>query len=299
MKNKKWLVFALVTTLSWGLWGALTGAYADPSIPSTMVYAIWAFTMIIPCLIVLKLANWRFETDQKSIALGCTIGFLGSGGQMLLFQVVTMGPSYIIFPIVSLSPIVTIGLSFLLLKERTRPLGAVGILLALIALPLFEFSGGSDEASSGFAWFAMTLCVMAAWGIQAYFMKVSNNHMSAEGIFVYMTITGLMLLPVAYLMTDFSQTINLSIETIAKTGAIQILNAIGALCLVFAFRYGKAIVVSPLTNAGAPLITTVLAIALIGDIPATSKIIGIVLAITAAVILSLEPQDTLQESVKK
>ena len=295
MKNKKWLVFALVTTLSWGLWGALTGAFADPSIPSTMVYAIWSLTMIFPCLIVLKLANWRFETDRKSVILGCTIGLLGSGGQMLLFQVVTMGPSYIIFPIVSLSPIVTIGLSFLLLKERTRPLGALGILLALIALPLFELSGDSGEASNGIAWFAMTLCVMAAWGLQAYFMKVSNNHMSAEGIFVYMTITALILLPIAYFMTDFSQPINTSINAIGLTAGIQILNAIGALCLVFAFRYGKAIVVSPLTNAGAPLITTVLAIALIGDMPASTKIIGISLAIIAAVILSLEPQNTSQE----
>ena len=33
------------------------------------------------------------------------------------------------------------------------------------------------------------------------------------------------------------------------------LNAIGALTLVFAFRYGKAIIVSPLINAGAPLLT--------------------------------------------
>ena len=38
------------------------------------------------------------------------------------------------------------------------------------------------------------------------------------------------------------------------------LNAIGALTLVYAFRYGKAIVVAPLTNAGAPLVTAVISL---------------------------------------
>ena len=45
---------------------------------------------------------------------------------------------------------------------------------------------------------------------------------------------------------------------------IQILNAVGALTLVYAFRYGKAIVVSPLINAGAPLLTTLSRSALAG-----------------------------------
>ena len=38
------------------------------------------------------------------------------------------------------------------------------------------------------------------------------------------------------------------------------LNAIGALTLVYAFRYGKAIIVSPLINAGAPLVTAVISL---------------------------------------
>ena len=37
--------------------------------------------------------------------------------------------------------------------------------------------------------------------------------MSAESIFVYMTLTGLVLIPVALAMTDFSQPINLRPRT--------------------------------------------------------------------------------------
>ena len=59
--------------------------------------------------------------------------------------------------------------------------------------------------------------------------------------------------------------------------AIQILNAIGALTLVFAFRYGKAIIVAPLVNAGAPLLTSVLSMILLGVVRGAMKIAGIVL----------------------
>lgn len=292
MQSKKWLIFAVITTISWGSWGALTGLFADESIPSTMVYAIWALTMIPPCIIALKLIGWKLERDPRSIILGCTIGLLGSGGQMLLFQAINVGPAYLIFPIISLSPIITIALSFGLLKERTGKLGAVGILLALIALPLFEYSAdGTGENTEGVLWFALALLVMAAWGLQAYFMKFSNETMSAESIFFYMTITALALIPVAYGMTDFSQEINFSISVLSSTAAIQILNSIGALCLVYAFRFGKAIVVSPLTNAGAPLISTVLTILVMGVMPTNVKIVGIALAILAAIILAIEPEE--------
>lgn len=292
MQLKKWLIFAIITTLSWGLWGALTGLFADQSIPSTLVYAIWAVTMIPPCIIALKLVAWKLERDKRSITLGCIIGLLGSGGQMLLFHAVNVGPAYLIFPIVSLSPLITIALSFGLLRERTGKLGAAGIVLALIALPLFEYSPEGSGSTEGVLWFALALMVMAAWGLQAYFMKFSNETMSAESIFFYMTITALALIPVAYAMTDFSQAINMSMSVLSSTAGIQILNSIGALCLVYAFRYGKAIVVSPLTNAGAPLISAVLAIILMGVVPSDVKILGISLAILAAIILAIEPEET-------
>ncbi len=75
-------------------------------------------------------------------------------------------------------------------------------------------------------------------------------------------------------------------------GLTQILNSIGALTLVFAFRYGKAIVVAPLTNAGAPLITAVISLLLLGLVPQPLKLAGIVLAFAAAVLLAIEPEES-------
>lgn len=294
--KKNWLFFAIAVTVMWGLWGALTALMVQDEIPSTLVYSIWAMTMIIPCIVALKQVGWRLQTNAKSIWQGGLIGFLGSGGQMLLFHSVNIGPSYLIFPIVSLSPLITIGLSVLLLKERTTVIGTIGIVIALIALPLFEYSGtGKASDTSSISWFIFALLVMAAWGLQAYMMKLSNSQMNAESIFFYMTVTALMLVPVALAMTEFSALPSIPFTQYLMIGGVQILNAIGALCLVYAFRYGKAIVVSPLTNAGSPLLSSVIIITVLGVLPSTAKIAGIVLALIAAVLLSLEPDQDLSQ----
>lgn len=296
MKSKLWLVFAIVTTIFWGIWGAFTGVPIENGFPETLVYCVWALTMVPPAIIALKLVNWELQRDKKSILYGCLIGVLGAGGQMVLFHAVTEGPSYLIFPIISLSPMVTIILSYTFLKERTGILGTIGIVLALLALPLFDYSDGSETADYGYLWFILAVIVLLAWGLQAYFMKFANETMNAESIFFYMAVTGLAIIPIALFMTDFSQDINYGADGPWLAAGIQILNSIGALCLVYAFRYGKAMVVSPMTNAGAPLITAIISMIVLGFVPGAFKIGGIVLAVLAAFFLAFDPGDAEKEN---
>lgn len=292
MKSKLWLIYALVTTIFWGIWGAFIGLPTENGFPETLGYCVWAITMIPPALFVLRRIDWDLQYDKRSIIYGSIIGFLGAGGQMVLFHAVTTGPAYLIFPIISLSPVITIVLGFILLKERSTKLGALGILLALIALPLFDYAGGQGATDYGVLWFILALIVAAAWGIQAYFMKLSNETMHAESIFFYMMVTALLLIPVALFLTDFSKPINWGLNGPYLAASIQILNAIGALSLVFAFRYGKAMVVSPLTNAGAPLMTSVIAMVLLGVMPTPYRLAGIILALIAAILLAIEPAES-------
>ncbi len=299
MKSKLWLVYAIIATIFWGVWGAFAGLPAENGFPETLIYCVWAITMIPPALIVLKLIDWKLQTNKKAIFYGCIIGLLGAGGQMILFHAVTMGPTYLIFPIISLSPMVTIVLSYLFLKERTGILGTIGIILAIIALPLFDYSNGNEGSDYGYLWFVFALIILFAWGLQAYFMKLSNEFMNAESIFFYMMLTGLAIIPIALLMTDFSAPINYGFDGPWLAAGIQILNSIGALCLVYAFRYGKAMVVSPMTNAGAPLITAIIAMIILGFVPNSYKVIGIILAVLAAFFLAFDPGDAeMEEEIK-
>jgi drug/metabolite transporter (DMT)-like permease len=284
-----WLRYALLTTLMWGVWGAFTSVPSEHGFPDTLTYVVWALTMIAPAIYALRRAHSGLQRDARSVVLGLAIGLLGAGGQMLLFRAVTVGPTYLVFPIVSLSPVVTILMSMILLRERTGKLGVAGIALAVISLPLFDYSPDAQTHHYG-GWFILALAVMLAWGLQAYFIKLANSTMSAESIFVYMMLTGLMFIPVALALTDFAQPINLGLSGPWLAAAIQILNAIGALLLVYAFRYGKAIVVSPLINAGAPLLTALIALGLAGSLPGPYKLAGVALALAGALLLSLQPE---------
>lgn len=295
MKNRLWLTYAITTTVFWGLWGAFISLPTENGFPETLGYCVWAFTMIPPAIFALNRIKWQLQYDKKAILYGSIIGFLGAGGQLILFHAVTTGPAYLIFPVISLSPVLTIILSFLFLKERTTKLGAVGIVIALIAIPLFDYAGGENATNHGITWFVLALLVMMAWGIQAFFMRLSNETMHAESIFFYMTVTGLLLMPFAILLTDFSKPINWGFDGPYLAFIIQSLNAIGVLCLVYAFRYGKAMVVSPLANAGAPLMTAIIAMLLLGVVPESFRIIAIVLAIIAAVFLAIEPDEKPKE----
>jgi uncharacterized membrane protein len=294
--SKPWFIYALVTTLFWGVWGAFAEFPTRHGFPDTLVYVVWTLTMIPPALYAMQRVGWRVQRNGKSVLLGSLIGFTGAGGQMLLFHAVHTGPTYLIFPVIALSPVVTIGLSMAFLRERVTKVGALGVLLALIALPLFNYSPAAEASGSlGVTWFIYALIVLLAWGVQGYFMKLANATMDAENIFLYMTITSLLLVPIALWMTDFSTPINYGWQGPGLAAVTQILNAVGALTLVYAFRYGRALVVAPLANAGAPMITAIVSMIVLSVMPNSVTIIAIVLAFLAAALLAIEPEEKLVE----
>ncbi|MBK8504603.1 MAG: DMT family transporter [Saprospiraceae bacterium] len=282
---RSWWFYALAAALLWGLWGALIEIPEKGGFPATLGYCVWAIVMLLPAVIVLRSIGWKLELDRKSIWYGCVIGFLGAAGQLVLFQALILGPAYVVFPLISLSPVVTIVLSIIFLKEKASLGSWIGIVLALLAVPLLSYQPAEGN-DNGIFWILLSLLVFLAWGLQAYFMKLANHVMKAESIFFYMTLTGILLIPIAIFMTDFDQDITWGVSGPLLTAAIQLLNAVGALCLVYAFRYGKAIIVSPVTNAGAPVITVVLSLLIYSVMPHWIILGGMIIAIIAIVLMS-------------
>jgi drug/metabolite transporter (DMT)-like permease len=109
--------------------------------------------------------------------------------------------------------------------------------------------------------------------------------MRAESIFFYMMATALLLVPVAVFMTDFSRPINWGWRGPWLAAAIQVLNSIGALMLVYAVRYGKAIIVVPMTSL-APVLTIILSLAIYQVIPNPVLVAGMVLACIAIYLMA-------------
>ena len=86
-------------------------------------------------------------------------------------------------------------------------------------------------------------------------------------------------------MTDFAQPINWGFKGPYLAALIQVLNAIGALTLVYALRYGKAIIVVPLTGLS-PVITIVISLIIYAVFPGTVLLVGLVMAAIAIFLLS-------------
>jgi drug/metabolite transporter (DMT)-like permease len=287
MESDLWLLYALVTTVFWGIWGAFIEIPEKRGFPATLGYSVWALTMVPCAAVALAVVDWRLEHDLRSVLLASAAGLLGAAGQLVLFEALRRGPAYLVFPVISLSPAVSVLLAVLLLGETASGRTWTGIGLALAAILLLSYQPPTDGGGRrGPLWFFLALLVFLAWGIQAYVLRFANNTMRAESIFFYLALTGLALIPVAIRMTDFSKTINWGWSGPALAAVIQVLNSIGALCMVYAFRYGKVIIVSPLINALAPVLTIIISLIVYRVIPHRVVMAGMGLAAVAFYLLA-------------
>jgi len=286
-KKHNWLLYALITMITWGIWGAFSD---QTTLPKNLVYVVWALSMV-PCAIA-ALFNIKFKLDTrpKPALLSMAVGLLGAGGQLVLFLALDYAPAYLVMPMISVAPIVTVLLSTIFLKERVSRLGILGIVLAFVALVCFALPDNTDGgAAKSWIWIVYASVVFICWGIQAFVMKLANNSTpDAESVFVYMTIAAVLLIPVALLMGDGSCITSQGWGELTKVFFVQILNSIGAFTLVYANRYGKAMIVAPLADACAPVIMCVISLILYAAVPTVPQVIGIVAAISCVLIFSRE-----------
>lgn len=285
MNKRLWLVFTILTTLFWGVWGALIEIPEKNGFPATLGYSVWALTMIPCALIALAVQGWKLEGGRRRVLLGCLVGLTGAGGQLILFQALRLGPAYLIFPIISLYPVLTVALAYTLLRERAKMRTWAGVLLSFPAIALLSYQPPGNAGATSHWWLAMAAAVFLLWGVQAYVMKFATGVMSAESLYFYMMATAVALIPFAILMTDFGHSINWRFQGPGYAAIIQVLNSIGALMLVYALRHGKAIVVVPITSL-APVLTVALSLLLYRLVPHPVVITGIVFASIAILLMA-------------
>lgn len=298
MKNgtRGWILYASLLVLFWGVWGAFS---SEPNsrygYPNEMIYIIWAFTMLIPAYFAMR--GNTFDRRPVAAMYGLIAGLTGAGGQLLLFQALSDGPAYLIFPLVSLSPVITVLMATVLLREWITRLAVVGVVAALVAIVLLSIPSGSDDSDSHGPWLLIAVLVCVAWGVQAFCMrKAALVGVNDATTFGWMTISGLLLVPVAFaLMGGLPDAAPW--QAPALTAVTQVLNAVGALFLVMAFSRGKATVVAPVTNALAPVLTIVLSLAVYQTLPSVWGTLGIVLALAGSTLMVYSDEKSGESSV--
>lgn len=282
-RTRSWIFYAALLVLFWGVWGALSSLPINLyGYPDEMIYVIWAFTMIIPAVFALR--GQKFDRRPKAAMYGLLIGLTGAGGQLLLFNALSTGPAYLIFPIISVSPAITVLMAVIFLRERLRKVAIIGLFAALAAIVLFSVAGSSGEATAG-PWLLIAIFVSIAWGVQAFFMRKAATIGVNDGTtFGWMAISGLVLVPFAVLAMG-GLPLDVPWQAPALTAVTQLLNAIGALFLVMALSRGKASIVAPTTNALAPVLTIVVSLIIYQTLPSPFGAVAIVLALVGSTLM--------------
>lgn len=133
----EWLVFSLLTLVLWGLWGFSSKiATIYSSAPSVYLYGS-AGALVVTLFSVLFL-GFRFDVHPVGIIYGILGGISGGAGIIFFYLAMRDGKASIVVTITALYPLVTLLLSYMILKEQITLKQTIGIFFALVAMVLLS-----------------------------------------------------------------------------------------------------------------------------------------------------------------
>lgn len=132
-----WLPAAILALFSFGLWGFFTKLailYMDSK--SALVYQ--TLGVLIIGLVTLGLLHFKPSTDAKGVSYGVLTGLAYGVGCLFYFIAADKGKLITVVTMTALYPVLTIILSYLLLKEGINLKQFFGVCLALVAIYLMS-----------------------------------------------------------------------------------------------------------------------------------------------------------------
>jgi len=137
--NLQWLFYSLLTILVWGGWGAISKAVAD-DISAYMNQFLFTVGLLPLALLFVRSPRMRGGRNRKlGIFFAFATGILGGLGNITFFKSLSMGGRVaVVVPMSGLSPLVTVLVAFVVLRERMSTYQKVGLVVALAAIYLLS-----------------------------------------------------------------------------------------------------------------------------------------------------------------
>jgi transporter family protein len=133
-----WLIYALLAILCWGAWGVQSKLLMGYTSPYTgQVQA--TLGLFLPAVLVL-FSSKRFagQDKRRGLTFAVLTGLLGGLGNIAFYMALVRGKASIVVPLTSMSPLVTVALAVLVLREKLKRHHYVGIGLAMVAIYLLS-----------------------------------------------------------------------------------------------------------------------------------------------------------------
>lgn len=127
-----WLGFSVMALILWGVWGFLSKV-ATRQLPSESVYllAICGHGVVLGYIWLSGGLSLPWHPWALGAALGA--GLCMAFGLLFFFKALVGGAATVVVPLTALYPLVTVVLSWAVLREEMTPRHLAGIALALVA----------------------------------------------------------------------------------------------------------------------------------------------------------------------
>jgi drug/metabolite transporter (DMT)-like permease len=274
-----------------GLWGVYGIALklASQGLSAVAGQLLSTAGLLAPAIFMVRAVR-RERHATVGLLIGLVSGLCGALGNFaLLASLRAGGKAAIVFPLTALYPLITVMVAFVFLRERARRVQALGIALAVVAVLLL-----SVDASASYRRIELqfspalmyAFAALVAFGLAGVLQKLATNRVSAETAFV--TFAAGFIPPTASIWFLEPVRETLPIRPVLWAIGAGLLNGLGVLATLAAYRRGgKASVVTPLA-ATYPMLTVILAVAFLNERLAPVQVAGIALALIGGVLLSRE-----------
>jgi transporter family protein len=133
----KWLLYAILALLWWGVFGFLGKVGSDRITPSQMQF-FFTIGMVPVALVCAYRLKFKIASSKRGVSYSLLMGILAALGSLAFFAAMKAGQASLIAPATSLYPALTVVLAVLVLRERLNKVQIVGLLLALVSIVILS-----------------------------------------------------------------------------------------------------------------------------------------------------------------
>ncbi len=136
MPLPRWFWLALLSLLSWGIWGLLV-KIGSARMSAEALQVLFVVGMLPPVLAAWWRTGFAIQKDVRGTFYGILNGMLATFGMLAFYAAMARGKASLVGPLTALFPLFTVIGAVLFLKEKLNWIQGCGIVLAVAAAVIF------------------------------------------------------------------------------------------------------------------------------------------------------------------
>lgn len=273
-----WLPLALFALVAWSIQRLLSKV----ALTTLGTRKFYLFSAVVSLVVYTPYLVWRPPAVSEllpAFGLACLMAVTFG----ITTEAIRRGPLGAVSPVTALSPAITAVLAVNLLGERLTPLAYLGVVLAPIGVVLISLGPTKSKGQQG--WLALAILSLILQGIGAFIAKLVVSPAGPSALLLMgaavQVVVGLFLAPPrVWSATDLRG------RPAAFTIIAYVIAGIATIGYLLALASGPAAAVVPLV-ATSPALAGLLGIAILKEETNRPQWVGITLALSGAVLLSL------------